>query len=54
MKNELVEAERLALEAHSEARQNLGEQSPYVKMAASSLVKIYEKQGNKELAQKFK
>jgi serine/threonine protein kinase/tetratricopeptide (TPR) repeat protein len=43
--NRLAEAEQLALAAHSEARQNLGEQNPFVETAAESLAKIHERQG---------
>lgn len=52
--NRIAEAERLALETLSEAQQNLGEHSPITKTAITNLVKIYEKQGKKELAQKYK
>jgi len=52
--NRIAEAEKLALETLSEAQQNLGEQSPITKTAITNLVKIYEKQGKKELAQKYK
>lgn len=54
IKNRLAESERFALEAHSEARQNLGEQSLYIKTVANDLIKIYERQGKSELAQKYK
>ena len=43
--NRLPEAEQFALAAHAEARQNLGEQNPFVETAAESLAKIYERQG---------
>jgi serine/threonine-protein kinase len=43
--NRLLEAEQFALAAHAEARQNLGEQNPFVEIAAASLAKIYERQG---------
>ena len=42
--NRLAEAEELALAAHAEARQNLGEHNPFVKTAAESLSEIYERQ----------
>jgi hypothetical protein len=44
-KNRLAEAEQFALAAHTEARQNLGEQNPFVKAAAESLSRIHERQG---------
>ena len=44
-KNRHAEAEQVALAAHAEARQNLGEQNPLVKAAAESLSRIYEQQG---------
>jgi hypothetical protein len=43
--NRLPEAEQFALAALAEARQNLGEQNPFVETAAESLAKIYERQG---------
>jgi hypothetical protein len=43
--NRLAEAEQFALAAHVEARQNLGEQNPFVKTAVESLSRIYERQG---------
>jgi serine/threonine protein kinase/type II secretory pathway pseudopilin PulG len=43
--NRLPEAEQFALAALAEARQNLGEQNPFVETAAESLAKIHERQG---------
>jgi serine/threonine-protein kinase len=43
--NRLPEAEQFALAALAEARQNLGEQNPFVETAAESLARIHERQG---------
>ncbi|MBA2703315.1 MAG: protein kinase [Blastocatellia bacterium] len=50
----LPEAENIALQAHEEVRQNLGEQNPLLKTTAKNLIEIYEKQGKHDLAQKLK
>jgi len=43
--NRLPEAEQFALAANAEARQSLGEQNPFVEIAAESLAKIHDRQG---------
>lgn len=54
VQNRLAEAEPVALEARAEANQHLGEQSPLTKAATDNLIKIYEKQGKHDLAQRLK
>jgi tetratricopeptide (TPR) repeat protein len=49
-----AEAEKIALEAQQEVSQNLGPQSPLLKATTANLIKIYERQGKPDIAQKFK
>ena len=50
----LPEAENLALQAHEEVREKLGEESPLLKTTAKNLIEIYQKQGKYDLAQELK
>jgi serine/threonine protein kinase len=52
--NRLADAEQIALEAHDEAGQNLDGQNPTLKATTENLIKIYEKQGKHDLAQRLK
>lgn len=51
--NQFDEAEKLALETLSEAQQNLSEKNSLTTTAMMNLAKIYEKEGKKDLAQKY-
>ena len=52
--NRLPEAEAVALEACSDARQNFAGDNSVRKNAANNLIQIYEKQGKHEAAQSVK
>ena len=45
-----TEAENLAFEAHSQARQHLEPQNPLRKATANNLIEIYEREGKHEAA----
>ena len=52
--NRWPEAEKLALEAYNETKQNLGDQHPASKATRDNLNKIYEKEGKQAAAQEIK
>ena len=52
--NRWPEAEKLALEAYNETKQNLGDQHPASKAAADNLNKMYQKRGKHTAAEEIK
>ena len=50
----MSEAEKMALEAYDVIKQQFGQQSPLLRVAANNLIEIYEKEGKHDAAERLK